>query len=357
CRIRFSSTLLQYILVTETTSNSRIPVKLEELAHVAAIGWTDHNTTRWLCSGALIWENFILTAAHCAADENNVPPDVARMGDFDIYDDDDDDFVQELKIVDIIRHPKHRFGSTYYDIALMKLEKNVTVDGTVAPTCLWLENEIRFPKLLMAGWGKTGTGDDQLNIAKKVELNRIANDECSSYYVAINDKLENGLMDHQLCASNGKIGTCTENFAGPLFVKLFEDLRLIPFLVGVMSFGKVCDASKPSVYVKVSSFGDWIIETLQRHGELATRFKFVPLVCAKRHYNVREFKEDLRNREDRYETIYWDRKYMSPKGSDYSISFGWPYSTAVNLATQYVWSAFGNDRPNNVLWQNSIIKP
>nr|XP_049464083.1 serine protease snake-like [Anopheles coluzzii] len=86
--------------------------------------------------------------------------------------------------------------------------------------------------------------------------------------------LRNGLMDHQLCAGDEEMDTCPGDSGGPLHVKFFKEWKLIPFLVGVTSFGKACGVSTPDVYVRVSKFGDWIIETLQRHGEMATRFKF-----------------------------------------------------------------------------------
>ncbi|XP_053668037.1 uncharacterized protein LOC128718438 [Anopheles marshallii] len=302
------------------------PAYLREFAHIAAIGWTGQGSTRWLCAGSLIWENFILTVAHCAVDENNIPPDVARLGDININSDHDDAFAQELKIVDIIRHPKHQFSSTYYDIALMRLEKNVTVSAVVVPTCLWLDDEIRFPKLLAAGWGSTGIGENHTDKLLKVELAPMSNDKCSTYYARGTRTLRNGLMDHQLCAGDEKMDTCPGDSGGPLHVKLFQDWRLIPFLVGVTSFGKVCGMSAPGVYVKVSSFGDWIIETLQSHGEQATRFKFKPLVCAARYYELREYKEDAMTIYNGQETENWDNKYVSPVGSDYVVNFRWPYS-------------------------------
>nr|XP_049465303.1 serine protease snake-like isoform X3 [Anopheles coluzzii] len=303
------------------------PAYLREFAHIAAIGWTNEDqSVRWLCGGSLIWENFILTAAHCAADDNNVPPDVARMGDINIYSDEDDEFAQQLKIVDIIRHPMHRFSSTYYDIALMKLERNVTVHDTVAPTCLWLDDEIRFPELLAAGWGRTGFGEDTTKTLLKVQLAPIDNEKCSTYYNKGDRVLRDGLMEHQLCAGDEKMDTCPGDSGGPLHVKLFDGWKLTPFLVGVTSFGKACGVSAPGVYVKVSKFSDWIIETLQHHGEMATRFMFEPLVCARRYNNLREYKENLVYKVNLQEYIEWSNIYVSSSTSNFTVKLSRQYT-------------------------------
>uniref|UniRef100_A0A1S4HCH8 Peptidase S1 domain-containing protein n=1 Tax=Anopheles gambiae TaxID=7165 RepID=A0A1S4HCH8_ANOGA len=303
------------------------PAYLREFAHIAAIGWTNEDqSVRWLCGGSLIWENFILTAAHCASDDDNVPPDVARMGDINIYNDEDDEFAQQLKIVDVIRHPKHKYYSNYYDIALMKLERNVTLHNTVAPTCLWLDDEIRFPELLAAGWGRTGFGEDTTKTLLKVQLVPINNEKCSTYYQKGDRKLENGLMDHQLCAGDEKMDTCPGDSGGPLHVKLFDGWKLTPFLVGVTSFGKACGVSAPGVYVKVSKFGDWIIETLQRHGEMATSFMFEPMVCADRYNNLREYKENLVYKVNLQEYIEWSNIYVSSSISNFTVKLSRQYT-------------------------------
>ena len=104
-------------------------------------------------------------------------------------------------------------------------------------------------------------------------------------------------------------------------MKLFKEWKLIPFLVGVTSFGKACGLSAPGVYVKVSKFGDWIIETLQRHGERATRFKFKPLVCANRYYDLREYKEDIKIVTNGFESRNWYKVYFSGSLGDLIVGF------------------------------------
>ena len=55
---------------------------------------------------------------------SNVAPDVARLGDLSLYKTDDDEHVQQIKIVDVIKHPDYTYKLRYNDLALMKLERN-----------------------------------------------------------------------------------------------------------------------------------------------------------------------------------------------------------------------------------------
>ena len=52
--------------------------------------------------------------------------------------------------------------------------------------------------------------------------------------------------------------TCPGDSGGPLEIKLLNDGRLIPFVIGITSFGKACGTSTPGVYTKISSFLTWI---------------------------------------------------------------------------------------------------
>ncbi|XP_065078963.1 uncharacterized protein LOC135701937 [Ochlerotatus camptorhynchus] len=269
------------------------PAYLKEFAHMAAIGWTLPNgTISWKCGGSLVWDNYVLTAAHCVTDNGNAP-DVARFGDINIFSDEDDQYAQQLRIVDIFRHPEHRFSATYNDIALLKLEANVTLHPTVAPACLWKDDDVRFPTMEATGWGDTGFVQERTPSLLKVTLKPISNSECNRTYGLVNRRLREGIKDHQICAGDEKMDTCPGDSGGPLQVRLLHNAKMSPFLVGITSFGTACGTSTPGVYTRVSSFYSWIEQTIRSQESNVFDWSLDPITCALRYVHLREYEDDI----------------------------------------------------------------
>uniref|UniRef100_A0A182VUF6 Peptidase S1 domain-containing protein n=1 Tax=Anopheles minimus TaxID=112268 RepID=A0A182VUF6_9DIPT len=300
------------------------PTYLREFAHMAAIGWTQPDSSiTWNCGGSLIWENYILTAAHCVQDANNNKPDVARFGDLDLFNDTDDQYAQQIKIVEIIRHPEHKFRARYHDIALMRLEHSVKVHDTVAPTCLWSEDEIRYKTFEATGWGDTGFGEGRTPILLKVSLTPVDKERCNQHYMNIRG-LRAGLHANQLCAGDARMDTCPGDSGGPLQVKLLHNTRISPFLVGVTSFGTACGLSVPGVYTRVAPYVPWIRTVLSDRGENATEWSFQPQACAVRYAQYREHEPRVvLHKGNGQETVDLSEAHLFDEASVQLVSIHW----------------------------------
>lgn len=280
---------------TEVSPAFGLPTRFREFPHMAAIGWTDpedRDTVRWQCGGSLIWDNFVLTAAHCVLDASSRSPDVVRLGDLNLFSADDDRYAQQFGIEAIVRHPEHRYSKNYHDVALLKLDRNVTLDDTVVPACLWNDAEVRFRELVATGWGSTGYAEEHTPNMLKVMLKPMDIQKCSSFY-PVSRKLPQGLKSQHLCAVDEKMDTCEGDSGGPLQIKLLHNSRMTPFLVGITSFGSTCGVSNPGVYTRISEYYDWILATMRQQGAVGIHENYNETLCAIRFAQYRDFDEQV----------------------------------------------------------------
>ncbi|XP_063912165.1 serine protease snake-like isoform X2 [Zophobas morio] len=120
--------------------------------HIALLGYPDRENwlqNQWLCMGALISEQYVLTEAHCIShrSEYNVSePTVVLLG---IANGDDTTHRQEIKVSKTILHQD---PSKKQEIALVKLEKPIEMSSYVRPACLKAYVDIPVTKVFVTEW-------------------------------------------------------------------------------------------------------------------------------------------------------------------------------------------------------------
>lgn len=145
------------------------------------------------------------------------------------------------------------------DIALLILNKRVTLRNEVQVACLPKKAVAEGTKCFATGWGLTKENENsQPTVLREVELPIYSQSACNSAYGG-------GITDVMICAGykEGKKDSCQGDSGGPLVcenpvTKRFE-------LRGVTSFGEGCARKgKPGVYARSFRYIKWIDGELQK---------------------------------------------------------------------------------------------
>ncbi|CAG0887676.1 unnamed protein product [Darwinula stevensoni] len=128
---------------TRLASGGKVAVP-EEWPWQTAIYDDDADVKDIICGGALIGRQWVLTAAHCVADDDGT---IRNVDDFFVYLGKqfrnismDDDLVQRMKVTQIIVHDKYTGWES--DIALLKLHDSANLTKRVQLICLPSHDEL-----------------------------------------------------------------------------------------------------------------------------------------------------------------------------------------------------------------------
>ncbi|EDS36675.1 coagulation factor XI [Culex quinquefasciatus] len=228
-------------------------VQKDEFPHMVALGYVapafQRNNWKFQCGGTLISELFVLTAAHCI----NRDLRIARLGVVDVDDPDAQDFRIEKEII----HEEYSPATKYNDLALLRLDRNVSITLHLRPACLATDRAERNRRATVTGWGKTGRVSELSNVLNKVSLD-VPEDRraCARMYSGPGKAK---LVDSQICAGSlaGEQDACQGDSGGPL--QVFDEDKCRYHLLGVVSYGKICGSAEYGVYTRVSRYLEWIV--------------------------------------------------------------------------------------------------
>lgn len=213
----------------------------------------------FVCSGTLISQYWIATAAHCIKKHGQAELKV-RLGEWDVHRDDEFYPFLEKEVRDVVIHPEFVAGNLVNDIALLRLDSPVDPSlPHINPACLPIIDELfTHQRCWVTGWGKDSFGQKGSfqSVLQEVELPVIGHTECESALrhtrLGPHYRLHSGFM----CAGGEGGRDACEGDGGSGLYCLHDGVIKV---VGIVSWGIGCgQAGVPGVYVNLAHYRPWI---------------------------------------------------------------------------------------------------
>jgi secreted trypsin-like serine protease len=206
-----------------------------------------YNTPQFICSGSLISENKILTAAHCVMDTGFY---FVTLGARTLNSN-----AQMLEVESVWRNPRYSDRKLVNDVGVLKLTKPVyTVAPISLPTASMNTKINKLKSYTVYGWGvdQNRIQAIYLKTAQLTNQDSVAKSRLSKFGYSSTTMLAAGnyLKNEKIYA-----GTCNGDSGGPLVT----EINGVETIIGVTSWGisdrnGYCDMGYPSVFSRVTYF-------------------------------------------------------------------------------------------------------
>lgn len=204
------------------------------------------------CSGSLINDRYVVTAAHCINGVNHRRVEV-ELGEHDRslpF----EAITVRIPVLWWLKHPDFDSKTFNNDIALVRLSREVDYSRIIRPVCLPRPGfNYTGSQVSVVGWGRTAEDGPAADLLQQVRVPVLSNSACRELSYRPEE-----ITDNMMCAgfSNGKIDACQGDSGGPV---LLSSKNGKIELIGIVSWGQGCGrAGLPGVYTRVANYLNWL---------------------------------------------------------------------------------------------------